>query len=310
MTLSYSLRLMCLSLATFVTVLAMATAAVRVFAERVLRRAGAMPASRAARFLFAVRMLPMVVGIFCVAALCVPSYLRFEPEAAGEEAGAVALIAAGFGLALIVFAIGRALRAVWQTSSAIRRWEATGVAKMVGDTRVIEVAGAGRLVALVGVARPRLIVSKDAAAVLDREQLDAAIRHEMGHASAFDNWKRLAILLAPGFFLSKIERAWKQFAEWAADDRAGRPLELAEALVRVARLNPGARPPALSTSLLRESEDLAARVERLLSDREPLALRRISPWRIALGAVVVIGLMAIGPVTLEWVHGILERLMD
>ena len=115
---------------------------------------------------------------------------------------------------------------------------------MVDNVPVIEVAGAGRLVALVGVWRPRLIVSKEAAAVLDRHQVDAAIRHELAQVSAFDNWKRLAILLAPGFFLERLGRAWKQFAEWAADDRAGSPLELAEALVRVARLNPGARPPA------------------------------------------------------------------
>ncbi len=310
MTLSYSLRLMCLSLATFVVVLAMATAAVRVLADGVVRRAEKMRASSGAGFLFAVRMLPAVVGIFCVAALCVPSYLRFEPEAAGEEAGAVALIAAGVGLGLVVFAILRGLRAIWQTRSAMRRWEAVGRARMVGDVPVIEVAGAGRLVALVGVIRPRLIVSKEAAAVLNYEQLDAAIRHELAHVSAFDNWKRLAILLAPGFSLAKIERAWKQFAEWAADDRAGSPIELAEALVRVARVSPGVKPPALSTSLLRETADLQDRVDRLLQDRELVALRKISPWRVLVGAVAVIGLMAMGPVTLEWVHGILERLMD
>jgi hypothetical protein len=307
MTLSYSLRLMCLSLATFVAVLAMATTAVRALTDHAVRRAGNMSAASAARFLFVVRMLPAVLGVFCVAALCVPSYLRFEPDAAGEEAGAVALIAAMMGGALCVFAIGRAMRATWQTSNTIRRWEAAGCASIVGNVPVIEVAGAGRLVALVGVWRPRLIVSKEAAAVLNPDQLDAAIRHELAHVSAFDNWKRLAILLAPGFFLERLERAWKQFAEWAADDRAGSPVDLAEALVHVARLKPGSRPPALSTSLLRETADLQARVDRLLQDREPIAGTKIAGWKIAGGAVALI---AIAPMTLAWVHGILERLMD
>ncbi len=108
MTLSYSLRLMCLSLATFVAVSAIATVAVRAFTDRAVRRAEGMPASSAARFLFAVRILPATLATASVLFFCVPSYLWFEPDAAGEEAGAMALIAAGIGAALLIIGITRA----------------------------------------------------------------------------------------------------------------------------------------------------------------------------------------------------------
>ncbi len=167
--------------------------------------------------------------------------------------------------------------------------------RVVGDVPVIEVAGAGRMIALVGVWKPRLIVSKEAAAVLNREQLVAAIEHELAHEASRDNLKRLMILIAPGFLLGKIERARKQFAEWVADDCAGSPVDLAEALVRVARVSAGAKPPALSTSLLRETEELGARVDRLLAGREAVAVRQIPRWKIVTAAVV---LMGIAPMTL------------
>jgi hypothetical protein len=307
MTLSYSLRLMCLSLATFVAVLAIATAAVRAFADRALRRAEGMPASSAARFLFIMRMLPATLATASVLFFCVPSYLWFEPDAAGEEAGVIALIAAGIGAALLILGIGRAVWALIATSRTMARWESSGVSRVVGGARILEVAGAGRMIALVGVWRPRLVISKEAAAVLNREQLEAAIEHEMAHETSRDNLKRLMILIAPGFLLGKVERAWKQFAEWVADDRAGSPVDLAEALVRVARVSAGARPPALSTSLLRETEDLGARVDRLLAGRETVAVRHIARWKIVMATVA---LMGIAPMTLAWVHGVLERLMD
>lgn len=307
MTLSYSLRLIFLSLASFTAAAAIVTLLVRLAADRAIRRAHAMEASRAARMLFAMRMLPMSLAIACVACLCVPSYLWFEPAAAHEEAGVMALMAAGIGAAVVLLGIFRAVWAIVATSRAIARWESSGVERFVGGTRVIEVAGAGRLVALAGVWRPRLIVSKDAAAVLNAKLLAAAIEHELGHAASHDNGKRLLALIAPGFFLTKIERAWKQFAEWSADDRAGDPVELAEALVRVALVSAGARPPALSTSLLRETADLDARVDRLLRDRAPVAERTSARWKIVVAAV---GLMGIAPMTLAWVHSVLERLMD
>jgi len=317
MTLSYSLRLMCLSLACFFAVLAMTTLAVRGFAAGAILRAERMQPRIAARFVFALRMLPAAFALFCIAALCVPSYLWLEPEAAGEEAGMVCLIAAGLGAALWMISIARAARAAMQLVRSVRGWEAAGeTANIPGSgIPVVTIPHSGRLVALAGIFRPRLILSSEVAGVLNREQLEAAMRHELAHGASRDNLKRLLLLLTPGLFLSDLDRAWKRFAEWAADDRAvegksTRSLELAEALVRVARLDPGAAPPALSTSLMRESEDLSARVDRLLMDRTPAEAYSISRWRIAGFAMVALGLVILAPSTLAWVHRVLERFMD
>jgi hypothetical protein len=317
MTLSYTLRLMCLSMACFFGVLAATTLALRSMTARAIRRAERLQPRAAARLLFALRLLPAGFALFCVATLCVPSYLWFEPEAAGEEAGFICLIAAAFGTALWMISIARAIRAGIQSIRSVRRWEAIGAAASLPGSRIpiITIPRAGRLVALAGILRPRLILSSDVAGALDREQLEAAMRHEIAHYASRDNLKRLLLLIAPGFFLADLDRVWKQFAEWAADDRAVEgnflhSVDLAEALVRVARLSPGSPPPALSTSLLRETENLQLRVNRLLMDRVPVEPLPISRWRIAGGAALALGMALLAPSTLAWVHRILERLMD
>src|SRR5271154_1156465 len=97
MTLSYPLRLMCLSLACLFAINVAAALAVRCFAAPAIRRAERMTAQAGARFLLALRLLPAALAILCVAGLCVPSYLWLEPASADEQAGALCLIAAALG---------------------------------------------------------------------------------------------------------------------------------------------------------------------------------------------------------------------
>jgi hypothetical protein len=320
MTLSYPLRLICLSLACLFAINFAAAIAVRFFARRAIRRAERMEARAAARFLLALRLLPAALAIFCVAGLCVPSYLWLEPAARSEQASALCVIAAALGAAMWIASIVRGAGAAIRSLVYIRRCRRIGENRGVVGTTVpmFEIPSAGRIVALAGVFRSQLVISSEVAAALDPAQLDAVLRHELAHHVSRDNFRRLLIALAPRWFLIEHERAWKRFSEWAADDRAAagdprRATDLALALVHVARFKAGGGTPALATLLLTDDDaELAARVDRLLQEgaAAPRATHRTSRWAIAGYAAVAIGIAVLSPFALAWVHGLLERLMD
>jgi Zn-dependent protease with chaperone function len=250
-----------------------------------------------------------------VGALCVPSYLWFEPDAAGEEVGPWCLAAALLCILIWGCSIARGAKAWLRSRQWLRGCERAGCeAQMAGGPALVVEGGA---FALAGVLRARVIVPGEVVRTLSSAELYVALEHERAHLRSRDNLKRLLLLLAPDalpFFrggLARLERAWKKFAEWAADDHAagGDPqqaLALASALVRVARLGAVAQPSALITSLV--EGDLTERVERLLqpeakgtADRWPLAL--LSLFALAMAGV------AIRPGALVAVYGLLEKLI-
>ena len=171
-------------------------------------------------------------------------------------------------------------------------------------------------IAMAGLIRPRLIVSAVARHALSPEEMSVALRHERAHAGSRDNLKRLLMLIAPdalpflraGF--APIESAWKKFAEWAADDEAAgddaqRSVNLASALVRVARIGAGPAAP-LITSLT--DGDLPVRVGRLLE-----GVRRGDPdrWtpRLCVLGVVALAAVVVQPGALAGVYDLLERFL-
>src|SRR5579883_690245 len=275
---SYGFKLACVSLAAFLIVNWTAAMMVSGIAPAAIRAAAGMRARSAARLLWTLRMAPSAAALLAVMALGVPSYLRFEPEGDGEAVGAACLVTALLAIAAPLNSMMRSARAVWRSRRA-----------------------AGLPIAMAGVIQPRLVLSGEIPRLLSSEELDAALRHEYAHAASRDNLKRLLMLLAPDSFaffrpLAGLERAWKRFAEWAADDEAvsGEPrraLALASALVRVARLGAGAK-FELVTSLT--EEDLKLRVERLLGDWPPPArpAPRVS-WALPACAAGAAGILAV-----------------
>ena len=166
-----------------------------------------------------------------------------------------------------------------------------------------------------------MVISRPLLRALSSSQLAAVLRHEHAHRLSHDNLKRLVILLSPGLFpffrgFDNLERAWARFTEWAADDRAvdgdgRRSLSFAAALIRVARLGAAAPAPPLATSLLADSQDLSARVDRLLHPRAKsmprnphLATAAVLAFPALLAAVML------NPATLPAVHQLLERLIN
>jgi len=319
MILPYALRLIALALAAGFLVNAGLSLAVWALSPLAIRRAARLTARAAARLLLGLRLLPAAGASLFVAALCVPGYFWLE-QPRPERVGLACLFAAALGAAVLGAAGVRACGALARTARCWRGWRAAGRRVLLpGEPSPIWVVDTpDTLVALAGILRPQIVVARSVIPVLSPEELASALRHERAHWNSRDNLKRLAVMLAPPLLpgwhgLYPIEQAWLSFSEWAADDRATagngpEALSLASALVRLARLQAGPRVPVLATSLLGNSGEISARVERLLAgvaEREPNA-PRAAPlrWLILAGAAALL----LQPAALLWAHGLLERL--
>jgi hypothetical protein len=296
MTPSYVVRLLLLSSASFFLVHLLLGALAAWIAPAAVRRAEKMNPARAANVLLTLRLMPVGLSAIIVFALSIPSYLRFEPTSASEQAGAFCIAAAILGLLFSGVAVFRTASAFVRSSHSEN-----------------QIAG----VALAGILHPRLLISDRARSELSADQLEVALRHEDAHRASFDNLKRLLLLLAPGLFPQQraLERVWAKYTEWAADDRAiggdpDRAVTLAEALVCVARIQTGAGVPQLATSLVEPEEDLSIRVDRLLNAVQV----NDPPVRTGLsgicGSATLLAIIAAYPGALRLVHSLLERLLD
>jgi Zn-dependent protease with chaperone function len=220
--------------------------------------------------------------------------------------------------------IGRGLLAGFHSASYLRRCERIGTpAPLAGSLPVRMLDRSEGLMVLAGVFRPVLILSRSVAEILEPRQLEAAIAHEGAHWASRDNLRRLLILLTPGLFpffggFHALEEAWSRFSEWAADDLAtagngGRSLALAEALVGVARLGVAGPPHLLATPLLRETEEIRVRVDRLLRLQcsvEPVGHKdRVLQLCASFLLLVALGALLVRPGTMEAAHEAIEQLI-
>lgn len=325
---AYLFRLVCLSLASFFLVNGIAGAAIAAFSSAAIRIAQTMRPRSAAHFLFILRMLPSVLGLGVVLGLCVPSYLWLEPQIASERVGFVCLLLAALAGIACSRSVVQTVRAIRTSARLSNEWRDLGneasPTKEESDAVVCENAMVVQknepLLALSGVFRPRVVISQGVLTELLKDQLDVAVQHEMAHHHSRDNLKRLFLVLSPEFFpfaqgFAALEKTWARLSEWAADDDAvqgdsQRALSLATALLRVARMGAQPRLSVLHTSLLPADQDLAARVDRLLS-AEALSIEKVSHTSsgpIIRGlCLVVCALTLLGiPATLSSVHRLLE----
>lgn len=318
----YLLRLLCLCLASFFAVNAVAGTLISFAARAAVRLAETMRARSAARFLLALRLLPCALGIAAVLALCVPSYLWLEPQASAERIGWACLALALFGAAGWFVSFTRVSRALSLSNRFNRASQQTGCeAPLRSDSpNAVIVGQEAPLLALSGIFHPRLIISQAVLCSLSADELELALQHENAHRTSRDNLKRLFLLLSPSPIppfrsFSSIERNWAKFSEWAADDEAvrgdsHRALSLAAALLRVARMGTAPRLSFLHTSLCADDHHLSARVERLLRIQPPPIEPRPSARSLALGSslgiIVCAGILLVWPATLSLVHRLLE----
>ena len=230
-----------------------------------------------------------------MAGVVLPAFHAFEPRGHDETVGASLAALSAVGALLFAGAAVRGWLSARATRQLVRAWSARACPIALADAPfpAARVDSAFPLVAIVGLLRPRLLVARRVLEACTPQELGAILAHEAGHLAAFDNLKRLLMRCVPDVLAFTpvgpgIERDWADAAEEAADDHAartagGRAVDLAGALVKVARMVPGRGHPALPASTLCHNETVERRVRRLL-DRAPGG--SAAPWLFAARGLV------------------------
>jgi Zn-dependent protease with chaperone function len=240
-----------------------------------------------ADILFLVRVLPLFASALLTFVFVVPSFQLLEPRSIDEGMGRMP---SALGLvALFFLACGcyRVIAAQTKTSRIVAGW-LDGSRSMDTNAPAITLRsprGVPPLI-LVGMRKPRVLVSDSALELLTGSELQIALRHELAHIRSYDNIKKLVFRFCPFPGMAKLEAAWSQAAELAADDAAvanmSDAVDLAAALVKLSRLLPVDVPveAAPSCTVGFVSGSLSVRVARLLAWDESRTASRapISAW--------------------------------
>ena len=281
-----------------------------------------------AEILFVMRIGPPVLAIIAIVVFMIPSYLAYEPHATDESVswklGLLATISAiGVGLA-----IWRGLRSWLATRSLLKDWltNSTRVELEAVTVPTFILQHSFPIIAVVGALRPRLFIASHVFESLSQEELVAALAHEYGHLAAGDNFKRSVMRVSRAALLiipcgRSLDRAWSEASESAADEYAAQKsslvaLNLASALVRIARMIPKGHHqilPASVSGFLANSDELPGvkgRVRRLveLANADPqllasnASLVRFVPWLVLTLMVVIAVTIESRPQVLAGVH--------
>jgi Zn-dependent protease with chaperone function len=247
----------CLSLSGLLVINSLGSLAAALIWRFSSRAAESWPASARAQFLFVLRVFPPVAAVLCVGMLFLPSFLAHEPRQTAEVVTAKLGLLAAASLYAIGCALWRGL-AAWRMTQRLKRdWLLRSERIHLDDIPVptFRIPHPFPLIAVVGIFRPRMFIADQVFQSLTPAELSAALAHEHGHVIAADNLRRgllrICHNLMPVKFLGRaLDRAWIGTAELAADEHAARSgalvaLDLASALVKVARLVPRDTRPAM-----------------------------------------------------------------
>ena len=227
------------------------------------------PRSRAA-VLFRMRMLPAAVAAIVAFGIAMPVFFWFEPRESGESVPSTLLVIGAAGAALLLRGAWRALCAWRATRRVLRGWRARGRRIDLFDAPlpVFAIEEPFPTVAVIGVARPALFIAERVLRECSGDEVRAMLHHECAHVAKRDNLKRFVMRACPDIVGADLDRAWASAAEEAADAAAaardpGVAVELAQALIRVARLAPASPAPVLASAFYLGGS-IESRVRRLV----------------------------------------------
>ena len=308
---TFAARGVLVSLAFFAVVYSLVSALV-VLTWVGVRRVCWKPSSSSANLLFGLRILPFAFSVAVTVFFTFPSFWLLERRSLDEDTGTFVL-----GLcSLLILGTGlfRMLWAQARTNRAVTRWQSSAnsgdVGRIAPTTKASD--GAPPLI-LVGIRRPKVMVSDIAVTVLCDDELEVAVRHELGHMRSLDNLKKALISATPFPGMRTLEHAWRQAAELAADDSAvtnrREALALAAALIKLSRSCPLWAEPALATGLVSGSTSIGVRLERLIEWR--VASRRHVRWPLTILVLftMIAGIVGNYSVALFITHRLTELLV-
>src|SRR5271165_6578083 len=199
MILPYYFRLVCLCFATFFVTHALCWLLIRSIAPAAVRIAGTLRPRSSTRLLFGLRMAPSAVGLFLVIGFCVPSYIWLEPPVQNERVGLACLLVAVLGAMGWAISLSRGFVSMVRTARYVRAYgrRAAETSMDCNLPEVFLVTDGAAVMAVAGVLGPRLVVSESVMNALNREETEAAFRHEASHRASRDNLKKLLFLLSP-----------------------------------------------------------------------------------------------------------------
>lgn len=291
-------------------------------------------ASNRSNFIFALRVAPLALALFVTFGVIIPAFLLYEPdvpeETVGLKMGLLGAISV-FGLAAATY---RIVTSWLQTKRLIADWMTTSKPVKIEGVSMpaYKLRHPFPVIAVVGIFRPRIFVAEQVFSELYEEELVAALSHEAGHVSSFDNLKRVTMRVCRDLLVFPLGRSldngWLLAAESAADEYAavrggsGYALNLASALVKIGRITPleqTQRLPIAAYLIEPDDTSLAERIDGLLAFADkPFGVSARSPYLTAL-LLVSVAMTAIATILvltstpfLQEVHviteGILHRL--
>ena len=268
--------------------------------------------SQRASLLFWLRLLPAAAAALFAAMLVLPTFLYYEPIHTDEPLTKTMALAAALGIFVVVQALERTARTLKGTRKLARRWRRGGrrIADLAPGLPTFVVDELFPIVAVIGWRRPALFVSERVFAECGPEEIEAMVAHERAHVAARDNLKRLLLHGAPRIpGGSRLDASWIAAAEEAADAAAAsalphRRLDLASALIRVARLAPSGSLPA-GVSSFYPGGSIEDRVRRLLDPVPPPASTYGCVSAVVGGAALALAFLASAPT----IHAAMEALV-
>ncbi len=320
MTLSYTLRLLCVLTVVAGLVLAVSQVALAVGARWILRRLDGASARRRERVLYLVQLGPAIFASFVAGAICLPAYLYGETNPGSENVSGLCLFVAAVVTFWFGWALLRGIRLTVRTLRFARDCRRSGrILRNGAGIPVLGLRDPGPPVRLIGFFRPLILLSIDFTGTAPGA-LDLALAHERSHADHLDNWKLLTLSFLPRFDRllpggDPWSQPWQQAADWAADDDAvrddpARSLLLAEVLViaaRAANSIANSCTPYVCSALTAADTGLAARIDRLIHPRHNDRSSGVSvPFAVAAIAVFA---AATACMLSPWIYAFSEGLL-
>jgi hypothetical protein len=238
-------------------------------------RAGLNRVRAAAADLLAVRLLPVTGALLLALAVVLPAFLRHEPHRDREMPGPLLLMLAAFALLSLGHGIWRGWRA-WRAARSLLL--ECGPAKrcvIENGCRVQVVDTAKPIIGVVGGWHPQVVTAECVISACSQDEFRQVVAHEAAHVSARDNLKLLLLLACPDALAwtalgAALSERWRTEAEFVADQRATgddprKRVELASALIKVARLFDSGDRARHALTMPGALDDVEGRVRQLLA---------------------------------------------